>query len=945
MKRRDFLKVSFGTLAAASIPGTLQVAVAKSKRPSAPDTATARLDGSPRRVELLDANWRFKAELVVPAAAGTPITDWVWHAGTPDQKAAMIDPKLDTSTGNWAKTTPGVSTLAPGSFGWFRTTLPEKKGPGRSVHFESVDDNGTVFLNGQQLAAHQGYADAFDVPLDSAWNENGPNVLVVLIENVAGQGGLMKDVTFQTTAQHSEFADAAFNDRSWRTVRLPHDYIVEGDEDPSAEVGHGSLPKFPAWYRRTLDIPASDKGKSLWLYFEGVYRNATVYLNGQQIFFQDDGYDPFNIDITKAVNYGKTNVIAVHVDPRSDEGWWYEGGGIYRHVWLNVADPLHVAPWGVYVTSDVHDVTGSPSATLTIKTTLANEGAADRTVTVATQILDPSGAAVASVQSSQAVPAGQDADLVQTADVKSAMLWSLEQRNMYHAVTTVTDSAGAVDSYDQRFGIRTIRFDIDKGFFLNEKPVKLQGTCNHQDFCGVGIAMPDSILYWRMQRLQDTMSCNAIRCSHNPMAVSMYDACDDLGLVVMDETRHPGDTVAAKARVGTPYAHTAHIEKMILRDRNHPSVIMWSMANEEGGVQGNEYGAEMFTALMAAVHKHDTTRPITSADNQGSTDGWKIGFGKVEDILGVNYNTKTYDWLRENAPGKMVYGSEIGSSKSCRGIYKTDADAGHLSSYMTPESAWQPIGSRDFVAGGFVWTGFDYRGETSPYKWPEINSNYGLLDMCGFPKDDAFYYKAWWKQSEPLVHIFPHWNWAGQEGQNVPVWCFSNCDSVELFLNGTSLGSQPMPKFTHVKWDPVPYAAGKLEVRGTINGKVVVSKIVETTGAPAAITLTSQRSQLLADSMDIIPVEVAIVDAQGRVVPTAGNKVSFSVKGVGTNAGVGNGDPASHERSKADSRSAFAGLCMVLVQATDQSGAITLVATADGLAPAHLQLRSVGPTQ
>ncbi len=933
MKRREFLQVSLAGIAAASLPRLTGVDARGVDR-----TQAASWSLAPRRVELLDADWRFMAEPL--PHFGTAITDWVWTPGTADQAAVMTAPGLDTSGAAWKKTVPGDATLAPNSDGWFRAVLPEIAGPGRTVHFESVDDNGTIYLNGQQLGAHSGWDNAFDVGLDPAWRDGGPNVLTVLVQNIGGPGGIMKPVTVGREDPHHNYAATALPDADWRTVHLPHDYVVEGAFDPNGNVDHGALPVSTAWYRKHIDVPASDRGKSVWLYFEGVFRNATVYVNGKKMYFQDDGYDPFHVDIADAVNYGGPNVIAVHVDPRGGEGWWYEGGGIYRHVWLNVADPVHVIPWGVYVTSDVRDVLTSPSAALTIRTHLTNAGATDRTVTVQTAIVEPTGRVVATAESVHHVPTGSDLDVMQSASVPSAALWSLEERNLYRALTTISSGGKTVDRSQQRFGIRTLRFDADRGFFLNEKPVKLQGTCNHQDFVGVGIGMPDSILYWRMQRLKDQLGCNAIRCSHNPMTPAMYDACDELGLLVMDETRHPGDSVEAKASTSSPYSHTAHIEKMIRRDRSHPSVIMWSMGNEEWAIQGDPYGAQMLTALMAAVHRHDTTRPVTTATNMGVGNGWLVGFGAVEDLLGVNYNYGDYDWLHAQYPKKPIFGSETASDVTCRGIYQTNAAAGHITSYKSPEGSWQPLATRPFVAGGFAWTGFDYRGEPSPYPWPEVSSNFGLLDACGFPKDVAYYYRAWWKQEEPLVHIFPHWNWAGKEGQTVPLWCFSNCDRVELFVNGVSQGAQEMPQFGHVQWNQVVYQPGTLRVVGSRAGQSVAEKTVETTGAPAAVRLSADRSTLTADGEDTLPVMVEIVDAQGRVVPTASSLVTFSVHGAGVNAGVGNGDPASHELNQADTRSAFNGLCMVLVKAATRGDRIVLSASSAGLTGAELSLKA-----
>jgi beta-galactosidase len=931
LKRRTFLQIGAAAFAASSLPLiSLNEAVAASGK----NTSSSSL--FPRRVELLDPDWRFEME--APIVLSTPITDWLWTPGTPDQQAAILAPNVDTSS--WKKTTPGDNTLAENSYGWFRTILPNIPGPGRLVHFEGVDDNGTVFLNGQPLLVHQGWDQPFEVNLDPAWVSGGQNVLVVLVQNIGGAGGITKAVTAGTLPPRQECYAVDYDDSKWETVHLPHDYVVTGVFDPKLDVGHGALPVGSAWYRKNVDVPKSDKGKTAWLYFEGVFRNATVYVNGQKAYFQDDGYDPFNVDITDLLNYGKSNVIAVHVDARGGEGWWYEGGGIYRHVWLNLADPVHIIPWGVYVTSDVKNVLTTPSATLSIQTDLINKGLEDTPITLTTNIVDPKGNVLATVTSDGIVPGASTLHVSQNAQVDTALLWSLETRNLYQAVTAVTANGKVIDRHNQTFGIRTIRFDPDHGFFLNEVRTELQGTCNHQDFCGVGIAMTDSILYWRMKTLKERLGCNAIRCSHNPMTSAMYDACDELGLVVMDETRHPGDAVETKASDSSTFSHTEHIEKMICRDRNHPSVIMWSMANEEWQIQNAPYGATMLAALMKAIHKHDATRPVTTADNSGTDPGWMVGFGSVEDLLGVNYNYQDYDWLHGKYPNKPIFGSETASDLSCRGIYETDDVAGHRSSYMTPEGSWRPLGEREFVCGGFVWTGFDYRGEPTPYGWPEISSNFGLLDTCGFPKDAAYYYKAWWKQDEPLVHIFPHWNWAGKEGQKVPVWCFSNCDKVELFLNGVSQGALVIPKFGHVQWDDVIYAPGTVKAVGYMGGQAVMTDTVLTTGTPAAIKLSADRSLLSADGEDTIPVEVRIIDANGLVVPTAGNLVTFAVRGEGTNAGVGNGDPASHELNQVPARSAFAGLCMVLVKATSKPGDIVLTATADGLKAATLTFKS-----
>jgi beta-galactosidase len=920
----------------------------------------------PRRCELLDFDWRFKPEPAVQLRDAVALDKWVWTKTEPNQEALTTKPDIDTSGPDWKTTNPSTANEGNAQMdyvghAWFRAVLPEMKGPGRTVSFTHVDDNGDVYLNGKLMDSHQGWSAPFSVNLDSAWNPDGPNVLVVRVENTGGPGGIYGDVSLGRVPETEELFSTDVDDSAWRQVQLPHDYIVEGEYSSKADTGHGSLPVYPAWYRRKFRLDAADTGKCVWLYFEGVYRDAKIYVNGRLISRHPGGYTSFHVDLAGSVRFGAENLLAVYVDPANFEGWWYEGGGIYRHVWLNIANPVHVAPWGVYATSEVADVTGAPSAKLHIETTVANWTGEGQECSVVSKILDPDGHVVGKATDTlQAFPnllpglrdtiltsatVNQPSNLhdgtklTQEVNLPSVRLWSLEERNRYTVVTEISRGGKVVDRRVQKFGVRTLRFDPNDGFFLNEKPVKLNGVCNHQDFIGVGIGIPDSLLYYRMKRLQE-FGCNAIRCSHNPMTPAMYEACDELGLLVMDENRHPGSSIAVKSWIGQPYDNTWHVESMVLRDRNHPSIIMWSMWNEEFAIQNTPFAREMMARLIAAVHKHDRTRPVTCANNSDAgNNAWSGGVADAEDILGVNYNYQDFDILHKESPDKMLFGSEIGSNLECRGIYHTDKESAHQTSYMTPEDSWQPLGSRRFVAGGFYWTGFDYRGETTPFDWPEINSNFGFLDMCGFPKDQAFYWKAWWRRNEPLVHIFPHWNWQGKEGQNIPVWCFSNCDEVELFLNRRSLGRKAMPEFRHLQWDNVIYEPGRLEAVGYVNGREVARKVVETTGAPAAIKLMPDRMRLTADGQDTVPIVVAVVDADGRVVPTADNKIVFEISGAGSNAGIGNGDPSFHEPNQANYRSAFKGYCMVLARAARTSGAIHVAASSTGLAGASARLQ------
>jgi beta-galactosidase len=872
---------------------------------------------------------------------GVPVTQWVW---TPDDNATndapiMTATNLDTTTWQSAAIGQDVFSNHVGS-AWFRAALDGLSTSGRplTLHFLGVNDNATIYLNGTLLGAHTGAAQPFDIgPLDASWVSGGPNILAVAVQNAGGGGGMLQPVLLQSGEDIQDLAptSSAFNDSAWRTVRVPHDYVVERTFTNTANAGHGSLPLATAWYRKSFVVPSTAQGQSVWLDFDGVYHNAIVWLNGQFLGKWHSGYAPFRYDISQIAVYGGTNTLAVHVDPNDFEGWWYEGAGIYRHVWLNIANSLHIAPWGTFVTAAVQgpDANGHASATLTITTTLTNAAGSDQSCALVSQVTGPDGVVVGTWTNPVALAAGTASNVVQTAAVPNALLWSIDTPQLYQLHTTVQINGQTVDNSDTSFGIRSLQYDINDGFFLNGQPLKLNGTCNHQDFAGVGIAMPDNLLYWRIKKLKE-MGSNAYRCSHNPPTEALLDACDRLGMVVMDETRHLGDATGQKSGASTPYSDLSELNQMILRDRNHPSIIMWSMCNEESAVQGTQAGADLFYAMKTRVLQFDTSRPITCAMN-GS---WGTGITLVEDLQGCNYNPGGYDGFHASFPSMPMFASETTSATTDRGIYASDSTLGYVSSYnTTAENSWQPVGTRPFVAGGFVWTGFDYKGEPSPYSWPCINSHFGIMDMCGLPKDSYYYYRAWWG-NQPSAYIFPHWNWP-TPGQSVSVWCFANTETVELLLNGTSQGVQTVPAFGHVVWS-VPYAAGTLQVNGYKGGALVVSNQVSTTGTPAALRLTTDRSTLTADGEDLTVVYAAVLDAQGRVVPTATNLVAFNLSGAGLVAGVGNGDPSSHEPDKGVQRHAFNGWCMALVAATNSPGAITVVVTSPGLASDSLSFQS-----
>jgi len=486
------------------------------------------------------------------------------------------------------------------------------------------------------------------------------------------------------------------------------------------------------------------------------------------------------------------------------------------------------------------------------------------------------------------------------------------------------------DVYETPFGVRTIKFDADKGFFLNGKHVFLKGTCNHQDHAGMGTAVPDRVNVFRLEKLKE-MGCNSYRMSHNPPAPELLDACDRMGILVMDEQRQIGATPEILGQLA----------RMVRRDRNHPSIFMWSLGNEEWEPQGSDFGARLLRKMRVVVEDLDPTRPMTMPMH----GAWGQGFTHVVDVQGCNYlHNGDMDAFHKQWPAIPMIGSEEGSTVGTRGIYENDKAKGYLSAYdanttfwaARAEEWWNYYLARPWVAGGFVWTGFDYRGEPSPLDWPCINSHFGIMDTCGFHKDIYYFYQAWWTD-KPVLHLLPHWNWPGREGQTIDVRCFSNFDEVELFLNGESLGKQKMPRNSHLAWK-VKYAPGVLLAKGYKDGQAVAEKKVETTGAPAAVKLFPDRKTINADGKDVSMVMVSIVDAKGRIVPVAENEISFEIGANARIIGVGNGDPSSHEPDKAEKRKAFNGLCQVIIQSTRRTGPIELKATSPGLQAADVTI-------
>ncbi len=690
-------------------------------------------------------------------------------------------------------------------------------------------------------------------------------------------------------------ANLYFSDASWRTVNLPHDWAVELPFDQRADGAHGfkALGRgFPdnsvAWYRRSFELTAADAGKRLWLEFDGAFRDCTIFLNGWFVGHHDSGYSSFRYDVTDLANCGGRNLLSVKVDATETEGWFYEGAGIYRHVWLVKTGPLAIAPDGTFVYSEFKGNIPEGAATVKIQTQLVNAGTHDADAAIQCEIFGPAGKRVVSTRAPVNLTGGSSRELEQTASVPDPALWSPESPMLYKLVTTIESGGNVVDRTETEFGIRTVGFDADKGFLLNGKPYVLKGTCNHQDHAGVGAAMPDRLQYFRVAKLKE-MGANAYRTSHNPPTPELLEACDRLGMLVMDENRS----------LGSDPVHMNRLERLIRRDRNHPSVGIWSIGNEEFGVQGTPAGKRVAAKMQELIRQLDPTRPVTYPAPVGNEFS---GINEIIEVRGWNYHVgKDMEDYRQAHPKQPNVGTEQASTVGTRGIYSNDKEHGYMSAYddgalpwsQTAESWWSFFAPRPWLSGGFVWTGFDYRGEPTPYSWPCINSHFGVLDTCGFPKDNRWYYQAWWTD-QPVLHLLPHWNWPEKEGQEIDVRALSNCEEVELFLNGRSLGKQAMKRNSELKWK-VKYAPGTLSAKGFNKGKIAAETKLETTGEPAAVQLEPDRKAINADGQDISIITVSVRDDHGRIVPVAANLVQFSLDGPGKILGVGNGDPSCHE--------------------------------------------------
>ncbi|MDQ3819046.1 MAG: DUF4982 domain-containing protein, partial [Acidobacteriota bacterium] len=732
----------------------------------------------------------------------------------------------------------------------------------------------------------------------------------------------------------SDGQSPALDDSGWRELNLPHDWSIEGEfsEKNPATPGGGALPGGIAWYRKTFTLAAADRNRLTFVDFDGVYRNSEVWINGHYLGKRPYGYISFEYELTPYLNYGgQKNVIAVKVDnSQQPNSRWYSGSGIYRNVWLTTTDKVFVDHWGTYITTpDANE----RSSDVEVKTKVRNASESDQPVTLTTLIYDAAGKEIARTASKNVAAKGSVSEVAQTLHVNRPTLWTLDNPYLYKAVSQIEQGGKVVDRYETVFGIRYFTFDRERGFLLNGKPVKIRGVCDHHDLGSLGAAINVRALERQLEMLK-AMGVNGLRTSHNPPAPELLELCDRLGFVVMDEAFD----MWKRKKTDFDYHldwdewHRRDLEDMVLRDRNHPSVFIWSIGNEVSEQWNDDPNAGPIARELAGIIRSlDKTRPITSALNNVSEKNPVITSGAL-DLVGTNYSHQKIPEFPKMFPGQKLIGTETTSALATRGSYDMPSDVirrwpvrwdqpfkeGNpdfsCSSYdncsapwgSTHEETWKVVKKYDFFSGMYIWTGFDYLGEPTPYWWPARSSYFGIIDLAGFPKDAYYMYQSEWTK-KPVLHLFPHWNW--KAGQTVDVWAYFNTDEVELFLNGRSLGAKRKSgDELHVMWR-IPFEPGTLKAVARTGGKVILTDEVRTAGKPARILLTPDRRVIKADGQDLSFVTVKVVDANGTLVPDAENLVNFQITGAGFIAGVDNGSPISHEPFKANYRKAFHGMC------------------------------------
>ena len=749
-----------------------------------------------------------------------------------------------------------------------------------------------------------------------------------------------KDFNYSTATIFSKSGGAAntaidpkFDDTHWTSLNLPHDWAValpfENSKSFDVE-SHGYKPVggyYPetsiGWYRKHFLVNMADSNERFQIQFDGIFRNATIWVNGFYVGNNFSGYVGKSCDITDYINFDRENVIVVRVDATQYEGWFYEGAGIYRHVWLNQFNNLHIPEGGLFVNPQVN----GKNASVNIETSVENRNLGAVDAVVFSYITDRDGKLIAKTKEQPlSLAVNGKTTIRQNVSVTNARLWSLEDPYLYRVVSIIKQGNQIVNQSKSKFGIRTVRFDAAEGFFLNGKHVKIQGTNNHQDHAGIGSAMPDYMQYYRIKLLKK-MGSNAYRASHNAPTPELLEACDSLGMLVIDEQR----------LLNSSPEYMDQLERLIRRDRNHPSVFLWSIGNEEGWIQKTIHGKKIAQALLAKQKELDPSRTSTYAADMGNEFN---GVNEVIPVRGFNYRQFAVADYHRDHPNQPLLGTEMGSTVTTRGIYVKDSIRAYVPDQditapwwaSKAEDWWKLAAENKYWLGGFVWTGFDYRGEPTPYKWPNVSSHFGIMDVCGFPKNIYYYYQSWWTD-EDVLHISPHWNWPDRLGKPIDVWVNTNADDVELFLNGKSLGKKIMPRNSHLQWE-VNYEPGTLEAVAYKKGKKITAK-VETTGQAKEIVLTPDKTSITADGKDLSIINISFADAAGREVPDANDMVAFTISGDAKIIGVGNGDPSSHEADKcadgAWQRSTFNGKCQVIIQSGKTAGQIKLEARSGGI--------------
>lgn len=767
----------------------------------------------------------------------------------------------------------------------------------------------------------------------------------------------------------NNYAESNINDQNWRTLNVPHDWSIEGSfsKDNPAGAGGGALPGGIGWYRKTFSVPLAEKGKSVYIRFDGVYKNAEVWINGKSLGIRPNGYITFQYNLTPYLHYGnEKNVIAVKADnSKQPNSRWYSGSGIFRNVWLISVNKVHVDQWGTFITTP--DVSEN-SATVNVVTQIKNENPSSKNVVLKTIIYNSDGKEIASKIADATIPSEKNNEVKQSFEIHQPTLWSLDHPYLYKAVSQVISNGKIIDSYETKFGIRTFHFDADKGFFLNGKHVKILGVCDHHDLGALGAAINTRAIERQLQLLK-AMGVNGIRTSHNPPAPELLDLADKMGFIVMDEAFDMWKRAKTKYDYHLDWDkwHKKDLADQVLRDRNHPSVFIWSVGNEipeQWGKNGDTSGRNIARELVSIVKSLDTTREIVTANNEPNKGNNLIESGAF-DLIGVNYHHQMWDQFRDKWPGKKMIVTESTSALETRGFYDlhpsdsirrwperwdkpfTNPDGGYnVSAYDNVSTPWgstheesvKALLKSDHVSGMYIWTGFDYLGEPTPYSWPARSSYFGIIDLAGFPKDVYYMYQSVFT-NKPVLHIYPHWNW--NEGDTVDVIAYyNNADEVELFLNNQSLGIRKKTgDDLHVKWS-VPFQPGTLKAISRKDGKTVLTDEVKTAGAPAKIMLEADRNTINADGKDLSFITATIVDKDGVMAPRADNEIHFKISGTGFIAGVDNGSETSHESFKGNEHAALNGLALAILQSNGQKGTITLTATSEGLQPATIVIRA-----